>query len=327
MARAMCLGVFDRDGQGLSVCRESVDSAKYMPLRADVQSLFHFGGAKTWADRRVGERRLAGLPMQSVGWTWSRHAMTERIHSTPPEAMKQTIREKAIVDQYTFELERPTGIDQLWEHPAVRNAYAADEYIPYWTELWPAGRMLAKMIVREDWTAFEALHGKPIVSATGPGSKAPNGPITALEVGCGLGLAGIAALAKGMHVIFTDIDVMAAELAGRNAKRNGFTDYECRGLDFRAPPPGLQVPLILASDVLYEPRFIEPMVAFIQAVLMPNGLCLVGDADRISAKPFKHEVDKAGLAIDAVPMRVGEPGGTRTKGTIYRISHSGFRIH
>jgi predicted nicotinamide N-methyase len=232
--------------------------------------------------------------------------MTPRIHSTPPDAVRKTIREKAIVDQYTFELDRPSGIDQLWEHPEVQQAYAADEYIPYWSELWPAGRMLAKAIVRDDWSAFATRHGSPI---------------RALEVGCGLGLAGIAALQVGMQVTFTDIDETAAELAGRNARLNGFSRYDCRGLDFRAPPDGLRVPLILASDVLYEPRFLEPMVRFITQVLLPDGLCLIGDADRISAKPFQEMVGQAGLTIDSTPTRVGEPGGTRTKGTIYRIRH------
>jgi ETFB lysine methyltransferase len=229
-----------------------------------------------------------------------------RIHHTPDEAVTRFTTEKVFIDDYTFILNRPTGIDQLWEHPAVRAAYEADEYIPYWSELWPAGRMLAKAIVRESWEALETQFGKPL---------------HALEVGCGLGLAGIAALAKGMRVTFTDVDRAAADLAGANAKRNGYKDYDCMGLDFRAAPADLKVPLLLASDVLYEPRFIEPMVQFVKQVLMPGGLCLIGDADRISARPFKHEVFKAGLALETTATRVGEPGGTRTKGTIYRIRH------
>ena len=73
--------------------------------------------------------------------------MTPQTHATPPEAVTDLIREKVFVDDYTFYLERPTGIDKLWNYPAVQAAYAADEYLPYWSELWPAGRMLAKAIV------------------------------------------------------------------------------------------------------------------------------------------------------------------------------------
>ena len=121
--------------------------------------------------------------------------MTARTHATPADAVTDLILERVFVDDYSFELERPSGIDKLWDHPAVRAAYAADEYIPYWSELWPAGRMLAKAIVREDWTGMEAKFGRPL---------------EVLEVGCGLGLAGIAALAKEMRVTFTDIDRTAA---------------------------------------------------------------------------------------------------------------------
>ncbi|MFO0936751.1 MAG: 50S ribosomal protein L11 methyltransferase [Gemmataceae bacterium] len=232
--------------------------------------------------------------------------MTARIHSTPPEAISDLTRETVYVDDYTFYLQRPTGIDQLWEHPAVRAAYAADEYIPYWSELWPAGRMLARAIVREDWSAMESKFGQPL---------------HALEIGCGLGLAGIAALAKGMKVTFTDVDEMAAVLAGNNAKLNGFHQYETKAIDVRSVPEGLQVPILFASDVLYEPRLIGPVVQFVKQALQPGGVCLVGDADRISARPFKHEVFTAGMVITGTPTRVGEPGGSRTKGTIYRITH------
>lgn len=232
--------------------------------------------------------------------------MTPRTHATPVEALSDLQLDKVFVDNFTFYLERPTGIDKLWDHPAVRAAYAADEYIPYWSELWPAGRMLAKAIIRESWRPYEERFGTPL---------------QALEIGCGLGLAGIAALAKGMHVTFSDVDETAAKLAGANAKRNGFTNFMTDAIDVRSPPSGLNVPILFASDVLYEPRLIEPTVHFIQRVLSPGGICLVGDADRISARPFKHEVFKAGLSITATPTRVGEPGGTRTKGTIYRISH------
>jgi predicted nicotinamide N-methyase len=229
-----------------------------------------------------------------------------RTHATPAEALEDLVRETVYVDDYTFVLERPTGIDALWDHPAVRSAYAADEYIPYWSELWPAGRMLAKAIVREDWSAYEARFGTPL---------------HALELGCGLGLAGIAALAKGMRVTFSDIDATAAVLAGENAKRNGFSNFTTAAIDARSAPPGLRVPILFASDVLYEPRLIQPVVTFVKRVLMPGGVCLVGDADRISARPFKHEVYEAGLEVTFTPTRVGEPGGTRTKGTIYRITH------
>ena len=146
-----------------------------------------------------------------------------------------------------------------------------------------------------------------------PGDKA-------LEVGCGLGLAGIAALKRGLRVTFTDIDELAVRFATDNARLNGFTDFETGAIDLRSPPAGLQVPVLLGADLLYEPRMIEPVVAFIAAALAPGGVCLLADPDRISARPFQSQCQNAELHVEAAFARAGQPGGERTKGTVYRIS-------
>ena len=192
-----------------------------------------------------------------------------RIHSTPPEAVKERVRETVLIDGHNFKLDRPGGSDLMFDHPAVRAAYAADEYIPYWAELWPASRMLAKAVLREPWEQY------PVV-----GDK-----LEALEVGCGLGLAGIAALKRGLRVTFTDIDELAVRFATDNARLNGFTDFETGAIDLRSPPAGLQVPVLLGADLLYEPRMVEPVVAFIAAVLAPGGVCLLADPD---PRRFRH---------------------------------------
>src|SRR5437762_3813775 len=118
---------------------------------------------------------------------------------TPWEALGPRIREKVVIDAHTFVMARPGESDKLLDHPAIRSAFAADEYMPYWADLWPAARMLAKAILRERWE---------------PGR-------TALEVGCGLGLPGIAALSQGLHVLFSDYDATALRFAADNARLNG----------------------------------------------------------------------------------------------------------
>src|SRR5262245_64180779 len=117
-----------------------------------------------------------------------------RLHSTPPEAVKETVREMVRIDGRTFKIDRPGGSDLLFDHPAVRAAYAADEYIPYWADLWASARMLAKVILREPWSNYSARFGSPL---------------EALEIGCGLGLGGIAALARGLRVTFSDCEEAA----------------------------------------------------------------------------------------------------------------------
>jgi predicted nicotinamide N-methyase len=190
-------------------------------------------------------------------------------------------------------------MDVLFDHPAVRSAYAADEYIPYWSELWPASRMLAKAVLREPW---------------------PAGQTECLEMGCGLGLGGIAALARGLTVTFSDLDEAATKFAAANARLNGFTNFRTAAIDLRSPPPGLAVPILIGADLLYEPRMVDPLVEFIDAVLDPDGVCLLTDPDRISARPFKSAVERADLKLETSLIRAGEPGGERHKGTLYRIT-------
>ena len=74
--------------------------------------------------------------------------MEPRYHATPREAIPDTVREDVFIDDYTFRIDRPADYEALLDHPWVRSAYAADEYVPYWATLWPSARMLAKAVVR-----------------------------------------------------------------------------------------------------------------------------------------------------------------------------------
>jgi predicted nicotinamide N-methyase len=215
---------------------------------------------------------------------------------TPWEALGPSVREQILIEGQTFLITRPGESDRLLDHPFVRSAFATDEYLPYWAELWPAARMLAKAIVCEPWT---------------PG-------VEALEIGCGLGLPGIVALSRGLSVTFSDYDATALRFAAENARLNGFTSFRMLQMDWRNPP-GLRVPVLLASDLIYEQRNVEPLVSLIKQVLAPEGICLLTDQDRIPSAALRAQLTEAGLQFTTQVMRAGEPGGRRLKGTLYRI--------
>ena len=206
-------------------------------------------------------------------------------------------REKVVIEGQEFFLEKPSNSDKLFVDPAVRLAHAQDQYLPYWADLWPAARMLSKVLVHE---------------------TLPMGG-SALEVGCGLGLAGIVALSRGLKVVFTDYDPCALHFAAHNARLNGFDDFQTLLVDWRHPPAGLQVPLVLGSDLVYELRIVPPLVAFLDKILQPGGLCLLADQDRIPGIIFREAIEAAGLRYTTKMVRAGEPGGRRLKGTLYRI--------
>ena len=218
---------------------------------------------------------------------------------TPWDALGPIVRERVLIEGRTFLIERPGESDRLLDHPFVTSAFAKDEYMPYWTELWPAARMLAKAILQQKWSDGEE----------------------ALELGCGLGLAGIAALAAGLRVTFSDYDATSLRFADHNARISGFEEFRLLQMDWRRPPADLRFPVLLASDLIYELRNVAPLVHLIKQVLLPGGICLLTDQDRTPAQALRETLSAEGLHFRTRFVRAGEPGGRRVKGTLYHITH------
>ena len=82
--------------------------------------------------------------------------------------------------------------------------------------------------------------------------------MTALELGCGLGLVGLVAAGLGWRVVVSDYDEDALAFALENARRAGVV-VETRVVDWRRSYPELRVGRILGADVLYEARNLEPV--------------------------------------------------------------------
>jgi predicted nicotinamide N-methyase len=220
---------------------------------------------------------------------------------TPPGAIAHVRRETVVVNQRQILIERPAESDALLDEPAILAANLNDDYMPYWADIWPAARMMAKAILREPFENFPQPSGE------------------ALELGCGLGLAGIAALMRGLRVVFSDYDLTALKFAERNARLNGLVRFRTMPLDWRFPPDNQQFPLIIAADLTYEMRNVEPLVALIRRLLLPGGTCLLTDPDRSPAPRLRERLAEVGLPYTTQFIRAGEPGGMRTKGTLYRI--------
>ncbi|MBY0523198.1 MAG: class I SAM-dependent methyltransferase [Gemmataceae bacterium] len=220
---------------------------------------------------------------------------------TPYDSLGAIVREKVIVDDQTFVIDHPGDSDRLLTNPVIKSAFAADEYLPYWADLWPVSRILAKVILREPW---------------------PEPKPEAIEIGCGLGLPGIAALARGLRVTFTDYDATALRFAADNARANGFENFRTLQFDWRAPPADLCAPVILVSDLLYELRSVAPVVAMIKQIMLPGGVCLLTDQDRVPSHTLREMLPTAGMTYTTQAMKAGEPGGRRVRGTLYRITHA-----
>lgn len=228
-------------------------------------------------------------------------ADAKRLPETPWEALGTLVRERVVIEGQTFLIDRPDDSERLLNDPVIQAWFAADEYLPYWADLWPASRMLAKAIWAEKWT---------------PGTEA-------LELGCGLGLPGVVALSRGLKVIFSDCDATALRFAAHNARLNEQQDFRTLQLDWREPPDDLRVPVVLASDLVFELRNVDPIVRMIQRVLLPGGVCLLTDQDRVPAYAFREGLDAIGLSYRTRRVRAGVPNGAHYQGTLYRIAALG----
>jgi predicted nicotinamide N-methyase len=172
-----------------------------------------------------------------------------------------------------FSILRPANADEFLEHLADEQQplHIAD---PYWARLWPTSLTMAELVVRETWPRVGRV----------------------LELGCGIGIVGLAALARGMPVTFTDYVPLAVELAGENARRNGFTDWVGQVLDWRRPPSE-KFSVILASDVLYDPKQHDAVLSLIDSSLDAGGICWIGDPGRYYCDAFVRAAESRGYAV------------------------------
>ncbi len=227
------------------------------------------------------------------------HPHEHRLPETPPEALGPTVYETVAVAGRSFVLGRPDAVDRLSDHPLLGGS-AAEEYLPFWAHLWPAARLLADVLRSEPWSAEDR-------------------PATALELGCGLGLVGLAALARGVRVTFSDYDATALRYAADNARANGFTDFEVLVLDWRQSLENRRCPLLRGADLLYDVALVAPLAALVRQMLEPGGRCLLTNGDRVAVQALGSALAAQGLTFSREERMLTENGSYR--GTLYRITH------
>ncbi|MCA9145579.1 MAG: hypothetical protein H6823_16485 [Planctomycetaceae bacterium] len=159
---------------------------------------------------------------------------------------------------------------------------------PYWAELWPASLPMAQLITA---------------------AKFPTGT-HAIEIGCGVGVVGLAGLIAGLDVTFTDHVELAIHTALENAYRNGFPTATGYVLDWTQPPTD-QYPVILASDVLYDRELHEPLLRTIESLLSTGGECWIGDPGRSATESFLELVTRSEFRLRLLDESGKEVNGLR----------------
>jgi predicted nicotinamide N-methyase len=176
--------------------------------------------------------------------------------------------------------------------------------LAYWARLWPGGVVLARHVA----------------GARGLGGR------RAIELGCGLGAAGIAAGRAGARVTLTDGADAALAFAAANAAENGVA-ADVRALVWSRVPESLvgAFDVVLAAEVVYERDQVTPLVGAVAALLRPGGEAWLADPDRLGDVVVAGAT-AAGLAAERVrtePHPEDVPpadGGEPRPVSIYRLA-------
>jgi predicted nicotinamide N-methyase len=159
---------------------------------------------------------------------------------------------------------RPRDAEALLDEEAFEH----EEFLPYWAELWPSALALARAV------GARSLGGRRVV-----------------ELGCGLGLPSIAAALQGAAVLATDWSPEAIAVAAGNAERNG-ARIDTLVCSWAQPAPIAERgpwDLVLASDVLYEARDVDLLLAALPPLLGERGVAWIADPGRAPAERFLEE--------------------------------------
>ncbi len=173
---------------------------------------------------------------------------------------------------------RPRDGDALLDEVLAEDDPAEDR-LPFWAELWPSGSALAEAV-----------------------SVLPLGGRRVLELGCGLGLVSVAAAAAGATVLAADQSPEAIAFTTVNAERNGLAVRTVR-CTFEEPGPVLEAgpyDLVVAADVLYEPRTVPVLADLLPRLVGPAGEVWVADPGRPREPDFVRRVDAAGWRRETV---------------------------
>jgi predicted nicotinamide N-methyase len=195
----------------------------------------------------------------------------------------RTIVERVTAGGVELVLERPAAPEELLDE----RRFADDEFLPYWAELWPSGLALGEAV------ASRALDG-----------------VDVLELGCGLGVPSLVAAARGAQVLATDWAPEALALLDRNARRNDLS-LETLRVDWRQPAilGGRRFGLVLAADLLYEARNVEPLLGLLTQVLDTGGEAVFADPGRAHSRPFLDRARLRGVVVRTEVHRLLPRGG------------------
>ncbi|GAB4272337.1 MAG: hypothetical protein Kow00111_26020 [Thermincola ferriacetica] len=179
---------------------------------------------------------------------------------------------------------------------SLLNLVKTDDDVPFWAVLWPAAIGMARFL----WQGPD-LTGQKI-----------------LELGAGLGLAGIVAAAKNGVVYQTDLFPEALDFCAFNAKLNKVGNIKRIQADWRSFEITEDFDIILGSDILYEPTLHPYLKSIFYRLLKPGGRIILSDPGRKDAQEFICGLGQEEFGVAECRFNV-EDSGLHYRVTVYTL--------
>ena len=197
----------------------------------------------------------------------------------PGGAAADLVEEVLTLGRREVRLLRPRDGDALLDE-VLAEEDPGDERLPFWAELWPSGGALAAAVAGRDLSGVRVL-----------------------ELGCGLGLVSVAAAGAGGDVVAADQSAEAIAFTTVNADRNGVRLRTVRCAFERPTALLAEAPwdLVLAADVLYEPKNVPVLLGLLPRLVDGTGEVWVADPGRPRERAFLDGVDALGWHRDSRP--------------------------
>ena len=195
----------------------------------------------------------------------------------------------------TISVTRPATIDDLLD----RSEHDPEQNLPYFAEIWPSGIALADLLIEQ------------------PGFVANR---RVLEVGSGLGITAVAAARSGAHLTISDYFGESLLLAAFNLDANSAQAESAAQINWREQETIERLlengpfPVVIAADILYESRDVDPLLAFFDQVIAPAGTLILAEPGRPVATRFLDRATTIGWDTGEIARHDGPWPDPKDKG-------------
>ena len=172
------------------------------------------------------------------------------------------------IKEQSIRLLTPSDLDELLEGQAPLDNVST---FPFWFRLWESDIVLAHILVSDPDPENRRL----------------------LELGAGLGLAGIAAAKAGFDVTLSDNEELILDFQRVSSAANDLPRVKSIKINLLDLPVLESFDVIAGSEILFKEEFVEPMLTICRNCLEPGGtIYLAHDVCRRSLPIFLEQAEQ-----------------------------------